>query len=337
VAGAGLEELSAAPLSLLCAALAVSPASAKELTDTEELNRQSVNALREGLQERYAWRDARAVDWEATLVPVRSALIAAEDPAEFAARAAVVLGAARNPHLTLRSGERVWPTFTVVVDPGVSLERARARVPGLSSVTPSVASGRYADGVGYLLVSELSSAEGVHEAMLGMAGVERLVLDLRACREGDEDAARALAAWFLAEPAIYARHRVRPLGAPPGVSNEQSREVRQRADVRFEGPVAVLQSGANMGACETFLLMMQHANLAQRFGTTSYGSSESTEALALPNGVVVEIPNWQLLDASGALVEGAGVPPDTSVELVGGAEDLALEAALTWVRAWKVY
>ena len=329
--GPGLEEL-IGPLLGLMAGLGF----AADLTAEQELNRQSVNALREGLQDRYAWRDARSVDWEATLTPQRTALIQAETPADFARQASVLLGAARNPHLGLRYEQQSWPGFTVVVDPGVSLEAARARVPGLWSVTPSVASGRYADGIGYLLVSELKDADGVSEAMLGVADARGLVLDVRGCREGDEEVARALAAWFLVEPAIYARHRVRPPGAPPGVTNEQSREVRHREDVRFEGPVAVLQSGANMGACETFLLMMRHANLGRRFGATSYGSSEVTEPLALPNGVAVDVPVWQLLDADGAVIEGIGVAPDVPVEPADGA-DAALDAALKWVRAWTLH
>ncbi len=299
--------------------------------DGAALSEASLDALAAALKTRYSYRDRLGLDWWG-LLTADPTLTRAPGGAAFAREAAGLLTAAQDPHIRVEYRGASLTTTPADGDPGVSQDALKRAVPGWDQLSPEVAIGGFYDGVGYLQVTGFGDARGTREALhLAMAALidaPGLVIDVRHSGGGNEDIAKELAAYFLTETVTYARHRSHDAR---GFTTEQPRELRARDDVRYDGPVAVLQSGATVSSAEAFLLMMRQANRARAFGARSLGSSGNPQPVELPNGVKVWLPSWEAMDAEGVVFEGVGLAPDVATP---DGQD-PLEAALTWVRAWQ--
>ena len=206
---------------------------------------------------------------------------------------------------------------------------------------PTVNVGRFADGVGYLLIGSFSGGEAAIQpaldALAEMKDAPGLILDVRANGGGNEGMAQRLAACFVQRPAVYSRHEKSAPDVPGGWSKPIDRVIAPAKDgPSFSGRVAVLMGPSNMSSCESFLLMMRHGARSQLVGARSRGSSGNPQPHDLGNGVTVYLPSWRDLLPDGTLLEGNGVVPDVDVATTPNGltqSDPVLERALAWLRA----
>jgi hypothetical protein len=311
------------------------PGPAKSQT---ELNRAAVATLRRAIATRYSYRDRVVKDWSSLFSNAEPALVEASSPMEFARRAGQMLRAAQDGHLFLKVGETTVPSHTLDLRANGDPERLRKLVRNWKQANKIVASGRFPDDIGYILIASwegnAAAFTPAHEALDSLATAKGLVLDMRFNSGGDERIAQDFAARFVESRTLFAQHRLRDPLAASGWSPTQRRFIEPVADAnrRFKGRVAVLMGRRCFSSNETFLLMMRHGAKAKLIGERSYGSSGNPQPIDLRNGVRLRLPSWEALDAAGNLIEGSGITPD--IAAVPGddpAQDGVLDAALQWL------
>lgn len=306
---------------------------------TEERNAAAVRTLRGAIDERYAHRDLRAVDWEGLFASHADALRTAGTRGQFAREAARMLSAARDVHLTLRVGDARIGTFAPMQPPNCDMRTLARLVPGWTVENEVVTTGVFEDGVAYLMISAWTDEASLRPALEFLerhAEAPGFIVDVRTNGGGDELTARRLAGCFVSEPAVYARNAYRDANAPGGWSAVLERIVEPAAEgPRCRGPVAVLMGPACMSSNESFLQMMGTSPRVTLVGEPSYGSSGNPKPIDLGNGVTALVPSWRDELADGTPLEGRGVPPDVGVRARPGefaTGDPVLEAGLRVVR-----
>ena len=306
---------------------------------TREENRRAIELLRNAIDKEYAYRDLRKVDWARAFSEHAAKLEAARTPKEFATEAGKMLAAAQDLHIWLDVDGELVGSFMRRVDANFRLAAVRKLVPKLTRHSGSVYSGRFDDGIGYVLIASWANdqEQGVGAAMQalkdsGAAG--RIIIDVRPNSGGAEPLAQRFAGCFVDEAKVYARHVV--------IENGQSgrpweRIVEPNKDApAFRGKVLVLMGPANMSSCESFLLMMKQVKDCTLVGQRSWGSSGNPQPHYLRNGVTVFLPCWKDLRLDGTCIEGEGIAPDVEVKMSTGEladGDPVLEAALKLLRA----
>ncbi|MFZ5787215.1 MAG: S41 family peptidase, partial [Acidobacteriota bacterium] len=261
--------------------------------------------------------------------------------AGFALLTARLLEANRDLHISVGTGAQLLQAFNPEAVPNVDGKRLHRLVPGWTKHSNQVHSGRFGDGIGYLVVTSFlreraDEVRAAVDALRGLVDSKALILDVRLNGGGDERLAQELAGCFLDRPAVYAGHRLRDPSAPGGFSAIQRRTLRPNArGPRFRGKVIVLAGPANMSSAEAFLLMMRAAG-AKLVGARSYGASGNPQPHALGNGVVVHLPSWQALLPDGTCFEGRGIAPDVEVPAdpagLAAGRDAVLARALQLLR-----
>lgn len=291
--------------------------------------------LRDAIRDHYSYRDRVVQDWDALFAKLEPDLRGVTDPKTFAERAGRALAAAQDGHLYFKIGDSVVPTAPVVLNPNGNATLLPRLVPGWKQRNQQVASGRFPDGVGYILVASWQGPAAtfapLHEALDELSGAPGVIIDARFNSGGDERIAQEFAARFARERVLFAQHRTRHAGAWGPV---QQRFLEPAPDGRrYGGKTAVLMGPRCFSSNETFLLMMRAAG-ARLIGERSHGSSGNPQPVDLGNGVTLMVPSWEALDASGRSFEGIGLTPDTEVRKPSAAgRDAVLEAALASLRA----
>jgi len=292
------------------------------------------------IREHYSYRDRLVSDWDARLATAWPGLTNAVTDVAFADEAVKLLAAADDPHLTVVVGDHRLGTTTRTLRPNADFRRLARLVPGWREVNRTVATGRFPDGIGYLLISTWGGSEAdVAPALATLdewkaAGVRGVIVDVRFNGGGDEQQARSVAGRFTATNVVYARHRTRDPAEPGGWSQVRTRVLRAEADAtrHFAGKVAVLMGPKCMSSNEAFLLMMR-ATGARLFGERSAGSSGNPKRFDLGGGVSLSVPSWEALDAAGIGIEGRGIAPDEVVPFKPSSDiDGVPDAALKWLR-----
>lgn len=296
--------------------------------------------LQRVIREHYSYRDRLVSDWDARLATAWPGLSNAVTDVAFAAETVKLLAAADDPHLTvLVEGQRLGTT-TRTLRPNADFRRLAQLVPGWREANRTVATGRFPDGLGYLLISTWGGSDAdVAPALTALdewkvAGARGVIVDVRFNGGGDEQQARSVAGRFTTTNVVYARHRTRDPAEPGGWSPVRNRVLRGEANAtrHFTGKVAVLMGPKCMSSNEAFLLMMR-ATGARLFGERSAGSSGNPKRFDLGGGVALSVPSWEAQDAAGNGIEGRGIAPDQTVAFKASAtKDAVLDAALTWLR-----
>lgn len=296
--------------------------------------------LRRVIREHYSYRDRVVTDWEARFAAAASALTNAPTDVAFAEAAVKLLAAADDPHLTVLVEDQRLGTTSRSLRPNADFRKLARRVPEWHEVNRTVATGRFADGLGYVLIStwggpeaDLAPALAALDAFTS-AGAKGVVVDVRFNGGGDETQARTVAGRFTATNVVYAQHRIRDPAETDGWSPVRTRVLRAERDParRFSGKVAVLMGPKCMSSNEAFLLMAR-ATGARLFGERSAGSSGNPRRFELGGGVTVSVPSWEAQDTTGNVVEGHGIAPDETVVFEPeSADDAVLAAALKWLR-----
>ncbi|MBI4510628.1 MAG: Ig-like domain-containing protein [Deltaproteobacteria bacterium] len=242
-----------------------------------------------------------------------------QNPAATARIAARLLGHARDVHIWLEAeGERI-ATHSAAITANYDGATRRRLLSEAKERGPCLSTGRFGAGLGYLEVRSFDKHacvgfdKSLHEAFDDLKGMDRLVIDVRSNRGGDERLARSVAAHFISRPVVYAKHVVRDATAPLGFSGPHSRALEPASPgSSYSGKVVVLMGPANMSSAEAFLLMMRAAG-AKLVGARSRGASGNPQPVDLGNGVVVYLPSWKAMRADGSPLEGEGILPDVEV------------------------
>jgi len=301
---------------------------------TPEQAADMTRALRAAIDTRYSYRDVRNVDWPAAFDAAK--LDEARTPAEFARKAAVMLAANQDLHVTFEVDARRLATARRSAAWNVDTAGLRALVPRWTD-NGTVAVGRFDDGIGYILIRTWAPPDPEHlrpvfDAITELAGARAMVVDVRPNSGGDESLARTVAACFVAEPTVYSRSLIRNPDAPDGWEGPFDRVVEPGDGPKFHGKVAILIGPACMSSNESFILMMRRAGVRETFGGKTWGSSGNPRPHDLGQGVRVFLPSWRDLLPDGSVLEGVGIAPDHAVEWRPGETDPVLDAALAWLR-----
>lgn len=280
--------------------------------------RACLGEFRRAIDERYAYRDDRGLDWDNLFEQHRAEFESAATPAAFARAASRLLGWTGDLHCHVRVGEFVLPGGKRAVDPNFNGRLLDKLVPNLVKPHPAVVHGRFEDGIGYILIagwgSDPALAAAAHAALDSMLDAPGIIIDVRPNSGGDELVARRFASRFVAERAVYSKNRYRDPAAADGWGPMYERVIEPAEEgKRYRGPVVVLMGPACMSSCESFLLMMRHGAKAELIGEKSWGSSGNPKPIELSCGVTVVLSCWQDLQPDGTTVEGKGIEPDVVV------------------------
>ncbi|MBX3405947.1 MAG: hypothetical protein KF869_04200 [Phycisphaeraceae bacterium] len=285
---------------------------------TPEQARACLDELRRAIDERYAYRDDRGLNWDDLFEQHHAEFESAATPAAFARATSRLLGWTGDLHCHVRIGEFVLPGGKRAVDPNFNGRLLDKLVPNLAKPHNAVVHGRFPDGVGYILIagwgSDPALAAAAHAALDSMLDAPGVIIDVRPNSGGDELVARGFAGRFVAEPAVYSRNQYRDPAAAGGLGPMIDRVVPPTPDrPRYTGRLAVLMGPACMSSCESFLLMMRHGAGAKLIGEKSWGSSGNPKPIELSCGVTVVLSSWRDFEPDGTLLEGRGIEPDVRV------------------------
>ena len=305
---------------------------------TAEQNAVAVERLRTALQKQYSYRELRGVDWGKLLKESSAALTAAKTPGQFADETAKLLAAAKDMHIWLEVNGKTIGSWRRDAPRNINAATLAKLVPDWKQRSKAVWSGKYPEGIGYILIAtwrrDPAVLEPALDALKELAGCKALIVDVRPNSGGAEPLAQKFAGCFVAKPRTYAAHVTIQNGQ---FGPRQDRMIQPNpAGPAYRGKVAVLMGQVNMSSCESFLLMMKQVPGCVLIGEKSFGSSGNPKPFDLGNGVTVYLPSWKDLLLDGSCFEGVGIAPDIEVKTT--TDDLAvrdpvLEAALKMLRA----
>lgn len=287
---------------------------------TKDENQAAIAALRRAVDEHYSYRDLRRVDWNKAFAEYTPKLENAETAAEFGRLAAKLLAKAKDIHILVRVGETPIASHRRSVSPNCELPCLARTVPGWTQRSKCVYTGRFDDGIGYIMITTWApetpaDLEPAFEALADFADAPAMIIDVRPNSGGDELLAQSFAGCFVEKAAVYSRNVYRDTSAPDGFTKPFDRVIEpKKGRPAFHKPIAVLMGKANMSSCESFLLMMKQAPKCVLIGEPSYGSSGNPKPHDLGNGVTVQLPSWKDMAPDGTLIEGVGIRPDVNIQ-----------------------
>lgn len=307
-------------------------------------NVKAVKELWRLIDESYSYRDLRDVNWKAQFRKYNRRLKEAKTAAQFARTAAHMLAPAKDVHLNLRAGDVPFATYRPKIRCNYNLDALPRLVPQWKEENDFLASGRYNDDIGYLLIRSWSMPRPemllpAFDVLNRLADTRALIIDVRPNGGGDELFAREFAGSFVTESSVYARNEYRDPSAKDGFGKRLDRVIEpNHGRPLYKGRVVVLSGQNVMSSCESFLLMMKQAPDCTLVGETSFGSSGNPKAHRLANGVTALVPSWRDMLPDGTLLEGRGVEPDIAVRARPedfDRSDPVLAAALKFLRDGK--
>lgn len=304
-------------------------------------NAASVRVLRRAIHREYSYRDLREVDWNQLFDRYEPKLSSADSTARFIELCSEMLAKAEDIHIWLEAGGLTYGTHKRSIRPNCSLKVLPKVVPNWNKRSSRVVSGRFDDGIGYILIASweqkhAQAIDAAFEALDDLRDCKGIIIDVRLNSGGAEPLAQKFAGCFVEKPVVYAKHVYRDHEADGGFTEPSERTLEPtKARPEYRGKVAVLSGRYVMSSCEAFLLMMKQVPNCKLVGGNSYGSSGNPKPHHLPNGVTVYLPSWKAMTADGNVFEGKGIEPDIKVET--NAEDFektdpVLEAALRYLR-----
>jgi C-terminal processing protease CtpA/Prc len=124
-----------------------------------------------------------------------------------------------------------------------------------------------------------------------------------------------MAGRFADKPRVYSQSQYR--AGPKDrakLGPKQPRTVAPRGPWKWGQPVVVLQGRRTMSSAESFAAMMGVLPGVTTMGDETAGSSGNPEVLDLGDGIVVNVPRWNDLDAAGKPIEDVGIAPKVRFE-----------------------
>lgn len=309
--------------------------------DASSRNAEAIKKLRLAIDEKYSYRDFRSVDWNILFDKYELYMQRAKTPEQFAKAAARMLRHAKDMHVRVKVDGRGVKVFKRNFRLNYDINQLKKMVPNYRDVSKCVSTGRFSDGIGYILIKSWAKDEDLvlkpaMQAFKDMSNSRALIIDVRPNSGGTESFAQKFAGCFIDKPSVYAKHVYRNANSSKGWGEVQGRKLKPNSDVStYQGNVIVLMGQENMSSCEAFLLMMKQVPNCKLVGDRSYGSSGNPKPYELGNGVTVDLPSWKALRPDGTCFEGEGIEPDVQVRTTNKLvhkSDRVLEAALRLLR-----
>lgn len=130
---------------------------------------------------------------------------------------------------------------------------------------------------------------------------------------------------------------------PPGTSmgvrqtaHRKTAEMTREADVRFQGPLAVLIGPGSMSAAEVLACALRDHGRARLFGGQTSGGVLTARKYPLPDKGTFMLPVADYRTANGLRLEGVGVAPDVAVAetraTIAAGRDAVVDAAVAWLK-----
>lgn len=308
---------------------------------SKKVNEESVAELRRLIDEAYSYRDLRKVNWDEVFDEYTPKLTKARTQAEFAREASRLLAHAKDVHILVQVESMPFATYQRRFKPNYRLDLLEKFVPGFTKQNDTVSTGRFDDGIGYILITTWgprmpADLEPAYAALAEFANAPGVIIDVRPNAGGDESLARDFAGCFTAKRAVYSKNAYRTKRAKSGFAKPVDRPIEpNKGRPAYRGKVAVLMGEGVMSSCESFVLMMRHGAGAKLVGEKTFGSSGNPKPHKLPNGVMVALPSWKDMQPDGTFIEGKGIAPDIRVKPKKGdfkENDPVIEAALEHLR-----
>jgi hypothetical protein len=298
---------------------------------TPEQNKAALAALRKAIDDNYSYRDRNKIDWAKEFAARQKQFENAKTANEFARAAAHLLRLAEDAHVSVAAGDVRIFTRANSASPNFNYQVLRQAAPAWKQHESGLISGRFDNGIGYILFSQCTKAQAdaFDVALDDLKDTKSLIIDVRFNGGGDELAARQVAGRFIEKPTIYSKNRLRENGAWNGPFD---RIVEPRTDrPRYNKPVAVLIGPKIVSSAESFVLMMKHGANAKLIGAPTRGSSGRPMPHPLGNGVTVYLSSWEDQLPDGTLLEATGISPDIPIKATPrdfSRSDPVLDAAL---------
>ncbi len=238
-------------------------ASFRDIARCRARNTAAAAQLKDIVDYSYSYYRLHSLDWAGLFEEHSASLLWADSPYAFARAAALLLGHARDPHISLKVDGETFLSFAPDVVPNYNLETLRRAAAEWSHPSPCVYVGRFGDGIGYVMIGTWSAdrvleLEPAFEALNNFSQGGGLVVDVRSNGGGSEDVAKHFAGCFVREPVVYARHKLRDPCASSGFSTPWDRVLAPtRGRPHYGAQTAVLMGQATRSSSEAFLLMMR--------------------------------------------------------------------------------
>jgi C-terminal processing protease CtpA/Prc len=179
-------------------------------------------------------------------------------------------------------------------------------------------------GLGYLRISsfldnDILSIQVWERAMRDFKKnqVPGVIIDMRQNSGGSGWLAHQMAGYFFDKETVVGKtmHYDEASGGFYMDPNDESIMIPAPADLRYNGPVAVMVGPACASACEFFSYAMTLDNRAIVVGEyPSEGAGGSVEAFTMPEGIYCQLTTGRALDPNGEIhLEGTGVVPSVKV------------------------
>lgn len=315
--------------------------SGKSTMITTADNEEAIKELRRAIDENYSYYKLKAVGWDELFDRYSPMMKEAKTSREFAEAASQLLAHAEDLHIWVMIGDKTIGGFKRNIKQNYNRKTLERVVPNWRKRSAAVYTGKFDDGIGYILINSWSrerteALKQVYVAIWENADAPGLIVDVRPNSGGAEPLAKEVAGCFVDDPVLYAKHVYRAVNEPGGFSKTSKRILQpNKTRPRYRGKTAVLMGQANMSSCEAFLLMMKQVPDCKLVGENSYGSSGNPKPHELGNGVTVYLPSWKAMRPDSTCFEGKGIFPHITVEATQEellTHDPVLEAALELLR-----
>ncbi len=283
-------------------------------------NRKAVQALRDNIRLNYSYRDRKGLDWDALFAKYEQKLLEADSPKTFASIAKLLLSKAEDKHIFLKVNGETVGTYSKPVLPNANFHRLPEIIPNFKKHNNLICSGRFKDGIGYILIDSWSNQDATvfdefYVALNDLSDAAGLIIDVRGNGGGSETLARQVAGCFIDKPKLYAKNINIDFNSPGQFTPVLERYVQpNKSRPKYRGKVTVLTGPVVMSSCEAFVLMMKQVPGCVIVGETTQGSSGNPKPYDLGNGVTVFLPCWQAMLPDGTCFEGKGIQPDIPVK-----------------------
>ena len=302
---------------------------------TLEQNRESVQILKDSIDQDYSYRDRMHVDWERQFARYTPEMEKASTPLEFAKVVAKLLEPADDLHLSIEAdGQVLYPWNGKVPPANFSISTLRRLVPGWSEHGSIVVTGSFPTGPQYVLIRlwdpiRAGDLDAAYEAIRHADPNRGLIIDVRPNGGGDEPMAQSFAGCFVDSPRVYGKNENRFDGKFHG-PYDRVLEPNPKGP-QYRGRIAVLMGPRCVSSNESFLLMMKTVPGCKLIGQHSRGASGNPKPVRLANDVVVNLSSWRDMLPDGTCFEGIGIKPDIEVRTTPADfvnRDPVLEAAI---------
>lgn len=314
-------------------------------SNADHPNVQAVKILRQLIDTKYSYRDLHGIDWDKMFSVYGPKMEQARTKEEFAKVASKMLSIAKDGHLWVKIGDQKIGGYKHNIQPNYQIGVLQKKVPNWVSHNNRVSTGRFEDGIGYILITnwgheDKSTLEPAFDALKTFSACRSLIIDVRPNGGGDDKLASEFAGCFVSQPVVCGKVIIRDDEISGGWSELINRELKpSQGRPAYRGKIAVLMGQANMSSCESFLLMMKQVPNCKLIGDKTYGSSGCPKPYDLGNGVTIYLPSWKALFLDGNCFENVGIRPDIPVRTNENElrqRDPVLEKALLYLRNSKL-